>query len=61
MTWRGLALSGGAIAIAALVWVFSPVLLERIGLADFDPLDRICLVFLLLSVAEKMAARWSGH
>jgi hypothetical protein len=52
MTWRPVALSAGSIALAALVWVLSPYLLDRIGLADFDPLDRICLLFLVLSVLE---------
>lgn len=52
MTWRPVALSAGSIALAALVWVFSPYPLDWIGLADFDPLDRICLVFLVLSVLE---------
>ncbi len=61
MTWRGAGLSGGFIMLAVLVWAFSPYALDRLGLEAFDPQDRICLVFLLLSGTEKMAARWSGH
>jgi hypothetical protein len=61
VTWRGAALSGGSIVLVALVWIISPELLDWIGLADFDPLDRICLVFLALSVVEIITTRWTKH
>ena len=57
MNLRSVALSAGLIAFAVLVWVLSPYLLDRIGLADFDPLDRICLMFLLLSLIEPICTR----
>ena len=58
MTWRPALWSAGPIVLAALVWFYSPYLLDWVGLSDFDPLDRICLIFLLLSVGETLAARW---
>lgn len=61
MTWHGVLCSVGAIALASLVWVYSPYLLDWAGLGDFDPLDRICLIVLLLSVGEMLAAHWRGH
>ena len=57
MNPRSIALSAGLIACAVLVWMLSPYLLDQIGLADFDPLDRICLMFLLLSLIEPICAR----
>ena len=61
MTWHGVVWSAGAIVVAALVWVYSPYWLDRVGLSDFDPVDRICLIFLLLSAGEALGARWRGH
>jgi hypothetical protein len=58
MRWRSVALSAASIALAALIWVFSPDVLDRIGLEDFDPLDRICLVFVVLSVVELLGSRF---
>ena len=58
MNWRATALSACMIAIAVLLWAFSPYLLDRIGLEDFDPLDRICLVFVVLSVMQAFSARF---
>ena len=46
-----------AIALAILVWEGSFDLFERIGLDAFDPLDRICLVVLVLSGADVIARR----
>ena len=45
-------LSALAIILAALVWEASFYLFEWIGLDAFDPLDRICLMMLLLSFSE---------
>jgi hypothetical protein len=59
--WRPVALSAASIALAALVWMFSPDLLDWIGLGDFDPLDRVCLVFLILSLVERAVGRWQDH
>jgi hypothetical protein len=61
MRWRSVALSAGSIALAVLVWEFSADTLDRIGLEDFDPLDRIGLVFVVLSVAEYAAATSTRH
>jgi hypothetical protein len=61
MTWHGALWSAGAILLATLVWAYSPYVLDWVGLGDFDPLDRICLIFVLLSVGETLAARWRGH
>ena len=61
MMWRRTTLSAGSIVLAALLWVYSPVALDWIGLEDFDPLDRICLIFLILSLAESVTMRWSNH
>jgi hypothetical protein len=61
MRWVGIALSAGAIALAALVWEYSADMLDRIGLESFDPLDRICLVFVMLSVVEFAAAKLRTH
>jgi hypothetical protein len=61
MRWRPLALSAASLALVALIWVFSPHVLDRIGLEDFDPLDRICLVFVVLSAIEAAAARLGRH
>ena len=54
-------LSGAAVVLIVLVWFGSPYAFDRIGLGDFDPLDRICLIFLLLSAGETLAERWRGH
>ena len=40
------------IVLAVVAWEGSFYLFERIGLDAFDPLDRICLMVLLLSLAE---------
>lgn len=61
MTRYSVALSAGSIVLTLLVWAYSPVLLDRIGLSAFDPLDRVCLIVVLLSVAESVAARWGSH
>jgi len=61
MRWVGVGLSAGAIALAVLVWEFSGEMLDRIGLESFDPLDRICLVFVVLSVVEFAAAKLTTH
>jgi hypothetical protein len=61
MNWRSPAIAGGAVAIAAFVWFGSAGPLERVGLGDFDPLDRICLVILVLSVTEAMIGRFNRH
>lgn len=50
-------LSALAIILAVLVWEGSFYLFEWIGLDAFDPLDRICLMILLLSLAEAMHRR----
>jgi hypothetical protein len=52
MDWRPIAMSAGAIVLAALVWELSWYPLEWLGLDASDPLDRICLVFLVLSATE---------
>lgn len=57
MSPRSIALSACLIACAVLVWMLSPYLLDQIGLSVFDPLDRICLIFLLLSLIEPICAR----
>ena len=41
-----------AIILVVLLWETSFYFFERIGLDVFDPLDRIYLVLLLLSLAE---------
>jgi hypothetical protein len=51
------ALSAGSIVLAALVWVLSPYPLEWVGLGAFDPLGRICMLVLVLSIAEMLLAR----
>jgi hypothetical protein len=61
MRWMSVALSAGSIALVALLWMYSPQVLDRIGLEDFDPLDRICLVFVVLSVAEYAATKLRTH
>ena len=61
MTWRHVALSAGSIALAALVWWLSPYPLDWIGLAEFDPLDRICLLVLTMSITEAVLARIDRH
>ena len=58
MRWRPVALAAASLALAALLWVFSPHVLDRIGLEDFDPLDRICLVFVVLSAVELLGTRF---
>ena len=50
-------LSFGAILLVMAVWALSPHPLEWLGLSVFDPLDRICLVMLVLSVVEVVHAR----
>jgi len=52
MNWRSGLLSAGFVAMAALVWELSPYAMDWAGLGAFDPLDRICLIIVLLSVAE---------
>jgi hypothetical protein len=61
MNWRPIALSAGAIALAVLVWEFSWYPLEWMGLDAFDPLDRICLVFLVLSATEAVLSQASKN
>jgi hypothetical protein len=61
MIWRPIAMSAGAIALAVLVWEFSWYPLEWMGLDAFDPLDRICLMFLVLSVAEAALSQVSKN
>jgi hypothetical protein len=61
MRWHTAAWSAGSIALAGLVWWYSSYPLDWIGLADFDPLDRICLVFVILSLTESAASRWTKH
>ena len=61
MNWRPIAMSAGAIALAVLVWEFSWYPLEWIGLDAFDPLDRICLVFLVLSATEAVLSQASKN
>ena len=61
MNWRPPAFAAGAIGIAALVWFSSAYLLDWIGLSDFDPLDRICLVVLILSISEAVWMRFKPH
>jgi hypothetical protein len=61
MRWVSVAMSAGSIALAVLVWEFSADMLDRIGLESFDPLDRICLVFVVLSVVEFAAAKLTRH
>lgn len=60
MNWRPIAMSAGAIALALLVWEFSWYPLEWLGLDAFDPLDRICLVFLALSATEVVLSQASN-
>lgn len=54
-------LSAASIVLAACAWLASPYLFDRMGLGDFDPLDRICLVILLLSAVERVSARMPRH
>ena len=61
MRGRAAALSAGSVALAAVVWVLSSYLLDWVGLGDYDPLTRIGLVFLILSLAEAMAVRCRSH
>ena len=61
MNWRPIAMSAGAVALAVLVWEFSWYPLEWIGLDAFDPLDRICLVFLVLSATEAVLSQASKN
>jgi hypothetical protein len=61
MNWRPIAMSAGAIALAVLVWEFSWYPLEWMGLDAFDPLDRICLVFLVLSATEAVLSQASKN
>ena len=61
MRGRAAALSAGSVALAAVVWGLSPYLLDWVGLGDFDPLTRIGLVSLILSLAEAMAVRCRSH
>lgn len=57
MSGRAAALSAGSIALAAAVWALSPYLLDWFGLGDFDPLSRVILVVLILSLVEAAAVR----
>ena len=59
MRGRAAALSAGSVALAAVVWVLSPYPLDWVGLGDFDPLNRVVLVVLLLSLAEAALARFT--
>ena len=52
-------LSALAIILAVLVWEASFHLFEWIGLDAFDPLDRICLMLLLLSFAEAIQRKFN--
>jgi hypothetical protein len=53
-----------AIILAVSAWESSYYLFEWIGLDAFDPLDRVCLLILLLSLSEaihrKTAQRPAG-
>ena len=57
MSWRGVAFSAGALAIAALVWWLAPDLLALAGLGDFGVVGRVCLTVLALSVLE-LVLQW---
>jgi len=57
MMWRPIATAAGLIVLTVLLWEFSSDAFEWLGLEVFDPLDRICLVFLVLTAAEFLFAR----
>ena len=50
-------LSTVAILLTVALWLLSPYPLAWIGLEMFDPLDRICLIVLVLSLADAVFSR----
>ncbi len=52
--------AGGLIVLTVLLWEYSGYAFEWLGLDAFDPLDRICLIFLMLSAAEFLLA-WQAQ
>jgi hypothetical protein len=61
MNWRAIGLSAAALGLAGLVWISVPNLLDWVGLAAFDPLTRICLVVLILSMVDAALTRFYPH
>jgi hypothetical protein len=57
---RSVALSGGWIGVAALLWWTAPFLLEWAGLDDFGLAGRLCLTIAGLSIADTAVSRWWG-
>ncbi len=43
------------------VWLFGGIVLAWAGLDELDPLGRVCLVFLFLSLADKAILRAARH
>lgn len=60
MTWRPIAFSAGALAIAAVAWWLAPMLLVLAGLGDLGVLGRVCLTVLALSGLEFAPRRLPG-
>jgi hypothetical protein len=58
--WRGIALSVGSLALAALVWRFSPRLLALVGLGDLGVVGQVGATVLALSALEVLLRRWQA-
>ena len=56
------ALTLGMIALGWLTWLAAGNIAEHLGYEDIDPLPRLFAIFLVLSLAERIHARFSaGH